>query len=103
MPKPAVPQKNHYLDIISLTNEIVRIQKKMIKIRNQMNDFLENTDETIRIQRRLEKSRISTTVSGYAAERFKEFVKKKHHGVIRGSYQHEMEMAMLFYIHFYDI
>ncbi len=102
MSKPATPQKNYCGKITSLANEMIQIQKKMIKVRNQTNDFLKEIDETIRLQRMLEKSRINTTVSGYAAERFKEFVKKRHNGVVRGPYQHELEKAMLLYIHFHD-
>lgn len=71
--------------------------------RNYLDEFLSVVSEKIRLQKKIEKSRINTSISTDTFDKFQKFVKKRHHGVIKGPYSYELERAMLFYLHFYDV
>ena len=71
--------------------------------RNYLDEFLSVASETIRLQKKMSKSRVNTTISKDTHDKFQEFVKKRHNGLIKGPYSHEMEQAMLLYLHFFDI
>jgi len=75
----------------------------MIYPRNYLDEFLSVASEKIRLEKKIEKSRINTTISADTQNKFQEFVKKRHNGLLKGPYSYELERAMLFYLHFFDV
>lgn len=71
--------------------------------RNYLDEFLSIASEKIRLQRKLGKARVNTIISKNTQDKLKEFVKQRHNGKINGPYSYELERAILFYLHFYDI
>jgi len=71
--------------------------------RNYLDEFLSVASETIRLYKENEKSRVNTTISKHTQDKFQEFVKKRHNKLLKGPYSYELERAMLFYLHFFDV
>ncbi len=71
--------------------------------RDYLRKFLVATSEEICLQTKIEKSRVSTTISKDAQDMLMDFTKKNHNGVIKGTYSYELERAIRFYLHFYNV
>jgi|APSaa5957512535_1039671.scaffolds.fasta_scaffold08874_3 hypothetical protein len=71
--------------------------------KNFLDVFLFDASKKILLQKKLKKSRINSTISDSTSERFLEFVKRNHNGVVKGTYSYELERAMMFYLQFFDV
>jgi len=71
--------------------------------RNYLDVFLSENSPKIRKRQSNSKTKLSNNISKETEEQFREFVKKRHNGVTRGPYSYELERAILFYLHFYDV
>jgi hypothetical protein len=81
----------------------VIIPDNIIYPKNYLDVFLSKTSPKIRKQQDLSKTKLSIGISKETESEFRKFVKKRHRGVIKGPYSYELERAMLFYLHFYDV
>jgi len=71
--------------------------------RNLLDELLSESSDVILAQKRIKKVRINPSISENTHQKFMDFVKKRHNGLVKGPYSYELERAMLFYLHFYDI
>jgi len=86
-----------------ITNYLIDIMDKdTTHSRNLLDNFLHKSGDTIITQRKLEKSRINSTVSKNTHDKFLDFVKRNHGGMIKGPYSFELERAIMFYLYFFD-
>jgi len=71
--------------------------------RNLLDELLSESSDIIIAQKRIRKSRVNANISKNTHQKFMDFVKKNHNGIIKGPYSFELERAMLFYLHFFDV
>jgi len=71
--------------------------------RNYLDEFLSLASEKVRLEQKIKKSRVNTSISKDTHDKFQEFVKKRHNGLLKGPHSYEIERAMLFYLHFFDV
>ena len=71
--------------------------------RKFLDDLLHETSQNIITHRKIGKSRINSITSENTSNRFMEFVKRNHGDMIQGPYSFELEKAILFYLHFFDV
>ena len=75
----------------------------IIHPQNYLDQFLSTTSEKIMLQKKSKAARMNATISKDTKDKFTKFVKERHNGIIAGPFSYELERAMLFYLHFYDV
>ena len=70
---------------------------------NYLDLFLSKSSERIILKKKLKKSKINVSVSDDTREKFINFVKKNHDGIIKGAYSLEVERALMLYLTLYDV